>query len=115
MAPTFLNQSKTISTTEEADRSQVLDQQRKFQSNIQYCTCMLHTSSFFRFSGKQNNAAISENFAKNRSMVAGILNAGPPKKKASKYGRALTQPIEAADRTEPIVVSNISNIDSLIA
>ena len=48
---------------------------------------------------------ISENFAKNRSMVAGILNAGPPKKKASKYGRALTQPIEAADRTEPIVVS----------
>ena len=45
-------------------------------------------------------------------MVAGILNAGPPKKKASKYGRALTQPIEAADRTEPIVVSNTANIDS---
>jgi len=84
MAPTFLNQSKTISATEEADRNQVLDQQRK-----------------------QNNAVISENFAKNRSMVAGILNAGPPKKKASKYGRALTQPIEAADRTEPIVPVNV--------
>lgn len=98
MAPTFLNQSKTISATEEADRNQVLDQQRKFQSNIYLYS--------IKFSGKQNNAVISENFAKNRSMVAGILNAGPPKKKASKYGRALTQPIEAADRTEPIVVSN---------
>jgi len=84
MAPTFLNQSKTISVTEEADKIQVPDQQRK-----------------------QNNAIISENFAKNRSLVAGILNAGPPKKKASKYGRALTQPIEAADRIEPIVPVNV--------
>ena len=96
MAPTFLNQQKSVST-EETDRSQVLEQQREFQSMAKF--------HLFVYSGKQNNPMISENFAKNRSMVAGILNAGPPKKKASKYGRALTQPIEAADRTEPIVVS----------
>ena len=33
-------------------------------------------------------------------MVAGILSAGPPKKKSSKYSRALTQPIQPADRSE---------------
>ena len=38
-------------------------------------------------------------------MLAGILSAGPPKKKSSKYSRALTQPIQPADRSELASVS----------
>ena len=41
-------------------------------------------------------------------MVAGILSAGPPKKKSNKYSRALTQPIQPADRSEPTPVVKLA-------
>ena len=51
----------------------------------------------------RKSGSISESLAERRSMVAGILSAGPPKKTtAKKYKRADTLPIESTDRTESV-------------
>ena len=63
---------------------------------------------FFIFLGK---GSISDSLAERRSMVAGILSAGPPKKAtAKKYKRADTLPIETTDRTESTISVSITII-----
>lgn len=64
------------------------------------------------YSAKGQSGQLSEALAERRSMVAGILNAGPPKKKASKYERSNTQPVGPADRIDqPVnIILSLGNI-----
>merc|ERR1712130_281711 len=52
---------------------------------------------------EERKSSISESLAERRSMVAGILSAGPPKKSGTskKYKRAETLPIETTEKSEP--------------
>ena len=62
-------------------------------------------SIFIINSGK---GSVSEALAERRSMVAGILQAGPPKKnsQAKKYKRADTLPIQTTERSEVLEPKN---------
>jgi len=58
----------------------------------------------YNIAAKGQVTGLSESLAERRSMVAGILSAGPPKKKASKYERSNTQPVGPADRIDQPVI-----------
>ena len=63
---------------------------------------LFHHVLYINYLGK---SSISESLAERRSMVAGILSAGPPKKSGTskKYKRAETLPIETTEKSEPMV------------
>ena len=92
MAPTFQRSTSDISAMETQASSR--NQQSK----------QVNQNSLF----KNSDQKISDSLNERRSMVAGILSAGPPKKKSNKYSRALTQPIQPADRSEPTPVVKVA-------